>query len=92
MGIEVLNIQKITGKGALKGFATIRIGEAEIRDLRIVQQDNQKPWVGSPCYVWRDDEGKSHYKPLIIFPEKLKGDIEAAVLAEYFESDEGAPF
>lgn len=59
--IGMLDITRVEGKGALKGFATIRLGETEIRDLRIVQQDN--PGLDLRAQFGRTTRGKTTTNP-----------------------------
>jgi len=77
--IQVKEIKPIN-KGNLKGLAIVDIDGIIIHDLRIVQQPGQKPWISPPQKSWTDDQGKTHYLPLIEFSKELKNQISDTVL------------
>jgi hypothetical protein len=79
LAVTVLAVRPVS-RGNLHGFADIRVGELTIRDLRIIQQPNQRPWVSPPQKEWLTPDGQRHYTPLLEFGPALKVTIEAAVL------------
>lgn len=79
-----------TPKGSLRAFAAVRIAgksSVTINDLRIIQKDEQAPWVSMPQNTWKDPEGKLKYSPVVEIEGPLKDEIASAVLAEW----EGRP-
>jgi len=77
--ISVKEIKPIN-KGNLKAVVCIEIDGTTFRDLRIVQQPNKNPWISAPQKSWVDDQGKTHYMPLIEFSKELKNQISDTVL------------
>ncbi len=64
---------KPIAKGALRGVASVQIGQLIIRDIQLLQQGPARPWVGLPSkpridasgVVQRDAKGKMLYNPVL---------------------------
>jgi len=67
-------------RGNLRGFADIRIGKLTIKDLRIIQQPSQRPWVLPSQQEWLTPDGQRHYAPLLEFVGGLKAVAKSMVL------------
>jgi hypothetical protein len=46
--IEVVAIRPLDGTGTIKGYVDLKIGGITIRGAKIIQQENQKTWLGMP--------------------------------------------
>jgi DNA-binding cell septation regulator SpoVG len=46
--IEVVAIRPLDGTGTIKGYVDLKIGSITIRGAKIIQQENQKAWLGMP--------------------------------------------
>ena len=82
--VVVLTVTPVA-RGNLRGFADIRGGDLVIKDLRIIQQPNQRAWVSAPQREWLTPDGQRHYAPLVEFGPALKVVIESAVLQAWRE-------
>lgn len=80
--IQVIDIKKVS-VGNVRAFVNLKINDILIHDFRIVQQENQKPWVSVPQVSWKDREGKTHYKNLIELPKEVKEEVNRAILAHW---------
>jgi hypothetical protein len=81
---------KAIAKGALRGFAAVRLGRSlNIRDLAILHSNGRtwvglpgKPIIGADGTVARDDKGKVRYVPILEWADRAASDrFGAAVLA-----------
>ena len=90
--VKVESIKSIEGAGNLKGFAVVNISDRiRISDVRIIQQDGQRPWVSMPSRAYEKD-GQRKWAPTIeLLDEGLKKQISEAVLAEFAKSVSTAP-
>lgn len=85
MRIEVKDLRAVE-KGALKGFCTVVFADSglEFRDMRIIQQGDQKAFVVGPQREYEKD-GQKKYVSLVFWPKgsKLGEAIQKAVLDEW---------
>ena len=84
LDITVLTVRPVA-RGNLKGFADIRVGELVIRDLRIIQQPNQRAWVSPPQHEWIKPDGTRGYAPIVEFSPGLKLVVESLVIDAWRE-------
>jgi DNA-binding cell septation regulator SpoVG len=90
--VTVESIKAISNAGNLRAFANINIGDNKIRiaDVRVIQQDGQRPWVSMPSRAYERD-GQRKWAPIVeLVDESLKKEVSDVVLAE-FEKLEAAP-
>ena len=82
--VTVESIKPISNGGNLKASAILNIaGKLRINDIRIIQQQNQKPWVAMPSVPYERD-GVRKWKGIIeVLDEVLKQQISDAVLSEF---------
>jgi DNA-binding cell septation regulator SpoVG len=77
--------QKAENGKPLRAFVDIELdGGVVVRELRILQEPNSRPWVACPQLSWRDPgTGQVRYKTVITFPSQLKGEIDLLVLTAW---------
>jgi DNA-binding cell septation regulator SpoVG len=91
MNIKVLGIKKLESNGkSLKGFATIEIAGIIIRDLRIIQEGNKRPFIGCPQVSWKNPQTQEiTHASIVTFPGPLKSEIDNLILRQWYR-DTGA--
>jgi hypothetical protein len=69
----------------LKGFADLELDNGVIvREFRILQDPNKRPWVACPQISWKDPQsGEIKYKTVITFPDQLKGELDLLILTAW---------
>ena len=89
MPVALLDWKPIT-KGALRGFARVRLGRAlVIHDIPVLCSNGRawatlpgKPIIGADGTVVRDDKGKTRHAPILEWADRATADrFGAAVLA-----------
>lgn len=82
--VRVTRIKPVVGKGNLKAFIDIVIGDyISIHGCRVIQQEGQRPWVSMPQSEHVKDGQKKYYTVIKILDKRLKHDIHEAILAAY---------
>jgi DNA-binding cell septation regulator SpoVG len=80
MEIEITDLRLIQSGKSLKGFADVRLGSLTIRDFRIVKDNGKRPHVKVPFATYKDQKGRIRFRPIVILPEEVRGEIELAIL------------
>ena len=84
MEIEILDIRLVESSGrSLKAFADVKLGDVTIRDFRIVKEDGRRPHVKVPFSTYKDQGGRIKFRPIVILPEEVRGEIDLAILNAY---------
>jgi DNA-binding cell septation regulator SpoVG len=92
--IEVLEIRKISGKGALRAFVKLRMGALVIHSCRVTQQEGQRPWVALPQQPARekaDGSGAGWYPIVEITNPDLLERVRRVVLHAWTERTHSDP-
>ena len=78
------------GDKNLKGFADVELDNGIIvREFRIIQEPNKRPWIVCPQLSWKDPEsGQIRYKTIITFPDRQKGEIDVLILSAWMRERE----
>lgn len=81
--ITVVNIRPLEGKGNLKAFAEIQLGETMIiSGCRIIQQPGQRAYVAFP----QNESGGKYYPVVTAVDKRFKEAVEQKVLAAWEEA------
>ena len=83
MEIEVLDLRVIESSKSLKAFVDVRLGDIVIRDFRIVKENGKRPHVKAPFSTYKDQKGQLRFRPIIILPEEVRGEVDLAILSAY---------
>lgn len=79
--VEILSITPVEGRGSLRAFVNLRIGDLIINDCRIIQEIGKGPWFSMPVLSYRDEHGTNRYRTIVqVINENLKNKISQAVL------------
>jgi DNA-binding cell septation regulator SpoVG len=47
--LEILALRRVEGQGTVRAFVDLRLGGVTIRGCKIIQQDDQRAWLGMPA-------------------------------------------
>lgn len=87
---------KLYERGSLKAFADVTIssplGEITVKSFRVIQKDEQAPWVGFPTSSYTNKDGRTVNNQIIETSKVLKRKLTDLILAEYKHATEGTPF
>jgi len=88
MKIKILDI-RLQDKEPLRGFADVELDNGlVIRNFKIIQQPNERAYIIAPQAMWKGQQGKTNYRPIISMPHDVKQWVESAILAEYQKARE----
>lgn len=84
--MQVQNFFTIQDGGALLAFFDVLLPfgseTLEICRCRLIQQEDQAPWISGPVESW-EENGKKRFRHLAKFPDRWKARILELVLAEW---------
>ena len=83
MGVKVVGIRILPPGKSLRAFVDITLDEILIRDFRVVQEDGKRLHVKTPFSTYRDSTGQLRFRPIVILPDEVKGEVDLAVLNAY---------
>jgi DNA-binding cell septation regulator SpoVG len=86
-GIEVTDIRFIESGKSLRAFADVRFGNITIRDFRIVKENGKRPYVKVPFSTYKDQKGRIKFRPVVILPGEVRGEIDLAILNAYSQRE-----
>jgi DNA-binding cell septation regulator SpoVG len=79
----VLGIKPLENAGALRAYATIKVGGLVIDDVRIIQQEGQKAFVCAPQVSWTAPDGTRKFKAIVTFPDKWKDPLRETIISAW---------
>ena len=82
--IKVIEI-KLLGSNCdpLKAIASVRIGDINIYEWRILKKEGERVSVQPPHAAWKGQDGLIKYRYLLSMPRELKQRIEVAILSTW---------
>lgn len=80
MEIVILDLRVIESGKSLKAFADVRLGNIVIRDFRIVKEVGKRPHVKAPFSTYKDQKGQLKFRPIIVLPDEVRGEVDLAIL------------
>ena len=89
--MRIIEIRKKSENGKpVKAFVDIELdGGIIVRELRIIQEPNKRPWVVCPQLSWKDPStNQIKYKTIITFPDRLKGELDIFILTAWMRERE----
>ena len=90
MDVEVVELKLIRGSSrSLKAVADVRVGDWEINNWKIVQQNDHRVQVEMPQVAWRDSSGQIRFRKLLSIPGELRQRIEVAILSAWEREKQG---
>ena len=78
--MEIQNLKQVNA-GAIKATFDLRLNDdITIGGFKIIQQNDQDPWVGAPSRDYVDKQGKRAFSPIVILSKKLMNEIREMAL------------
>ena len=72
--------------GTVRALATIQVNGFLIKDIKVIHQKGQKPYVRLPEAAFIGSDGKKHYKHILeVKDPDLKRDLNKVVLVAYYK-------
>ena len=81
--IEILDIRLIRSNKPLRAFADVKLGGIIIRDFRVMKEDGKPPHVKVPFSTYKGPDGQLRFRPIIILPDEVRGEVDLAILNAY---------
>lgn len=92
---NVLLDMKLYESGSLKAFVNVTIpselGELTLRGFRVIQKDENAPWVAFPSSRYTNKDGKEVNDPFLETSKIVKRKLEDLILEEYKDKSENTP-
>ena len=83
MEVRVEEIRMLPPGKSVRAFVDITLDEIIIRDFRVIQEDGKRLHVKVPFSTYRDSTGQLRFRPIVILPDEVKGEVDLAVLNAY---------
>jgi DNA-binding cell septation regulator SpoVG len=80
----VQDLRLIEKEGSsLRAFATVAVGAFIIHDIRLIKENDKKPWIALPQSEWTGRDGKRHFSPILELPDRIRFAIQDVVIAAW---------
>jgi len=87
--IKVLSISQVEGRGALRAYVDIQVGDLVVKDCRIIKENEKAPWFSLPVITWKTEQGTYRYKTIVEIKDKtLKNEIAQTVIKAWENNGE----
>ncbi len=83
MEIKVVEIRPLNDGRTLKAFVDMKIGDLIIKDFRVLKEDGKRPYVKVPFVTYKDQTGQLKFKPIVVLPDEVRGEVDLAILNAY---------
>jgi len=96
MEIKVVDIRLVNSFAnnvkSTQAFVDVQFGDIIIRDFRVMKENGKRPYVKVPFSTHKDQTGQLKFRPTIILPDEVRGEVDLAILNAYQrekEKDDG---
>jgi len=83
MNIRVVEIRLFTDGRSLKAFVDIQLGSVVLRDFRVMKENGKRLYVKVPFSTYKDQTGQLRFRPIVVLPDEVRGEIDLAILNAY---------
>lgn len=83
MEIKVNEIRLLNGGKPLKAFVDVQLGNVVIRDFRVIKENGKRLYVKVPFSTYKDQTGQLKFRPIVVLPDEVRGEIDLAILNAY---------
>ena len=83
MNIRVVEIRPLSDGRPLKAFVDIQLGNVVIRDFRVMKENGKRLYVKVPFSTYKDQTGHLKFRPIVVLPDEVRGEIDLAILNAY---------
>ena len=81
--VRVIEIRLLSDGRPLKAFADVQLGSVVIRDFRVMKENDKRLYVKVPFSTYKDQTGQLKFRPIIVLPDEVRGEIDLAILNAY---------
>ena len=81
--VKVMQIRPLSDGRPLKAFADVQLGDVVIRDFRVMKENGIRLYVKAPFSTYKDQTGQLRFRPIIVLPDEVRGEIDLAILNAY---------
>lgn len=81
--VRVIEIRLLSDAKPLKAFIDIELGDLVIRDFRVIKENGKRLYVKVPFSTYKDQAGRLKFRPIIVLPDELRGEIDLVILNAY---------
>jgi DNA-binding cell septation regulator SpoVG len=81
--IRVIEIRPLSDGRPLKAFVDVQMGDIVIRDFRVIKESGKRLYVKVPFSTYRQQTGQLKFRPIVILPDEVRGEIDLAILNAY---------
>jgi DNA-binding cell septation regulator SpoVG len=83
MKVEVLEIRLVNSEKT-KAYIDLKFpGDIILRDFRVVKENGKRPYVKVPFTTYKDQTGQLRFRPIVVLPDEVRGEVDLAVLNAY---------
>lgn len=87
MEIKVVDVRLLTPYAnnvkSVQAFVDVQFGNIIVRDFRVMKEDGRRPYVKVPYSTYKDQTGQLKFRPTVILPDEVRGEIDLAILNAY---------
>jgi len=81
--VRVIEIRLLTDVRPLRAFVDIQLGNVVIRDFRVMKENGKRLYVKAPFSTYKDQTGQLKFRPIVVLPDEVRGEIDLAMLNAY---------
>ena len=81
--VKVIEIRPLGDGRPLKAFVDIQLGSVVIRDFRVMKENEKRLYVKVPFSTYKDQTGQLKFRPILVLPDEVRGQIDLAILNAY---------
>ena len=81
--VKVMQIRPLSDGRPLRAFADVQLGEVVIRDFRVMKENGKRLYVKAPFSTYKDQLGQLKFRPIVVLPDEVRGEIDLAILNAY---------
>ena len=81
--VKVIEIRPLNDGRPLRAFVDVQLGDVVLRDLRVMKENGKRLYVKVPFSTYKDQTGQLKFRPIVVLPDEVRGEIDLAILNAY---------
>lgn len=81
--VKVIEIRPFNDGRPVRAFVDIQLGNVVIRDFRVMKENSKRLYVKVPFSTYKDQTGQLKFRPIVVLPDEVRGEIDLAILNAY---------
>ena len=81
--VKIIQIRPLSDGRPLRAFVDIQLGSVVLRDFRVMKENGKRLYVKVPFSTYKDQTGKLRFRPIVVLPDEVRGEIDLAILNAY---------